>query len=222
MKIMNDKMENNAFYKFLLDAFTAAASITKDGGAWYVWHADSEGVNFRNAFQDSGLLLKQCLIWVKNALVMGRQDYQWKHEPCLYGWKPGAGHYFINERDHTTTIETEIDLNKLSKKELLALIKEANDTSIIRCDKPRKSDLHPTMKPILLLAPLVKNSTKPGQIIADGFGGSGSIMIASHQMRRIAYVIELDPKYCQVIVDRMMAFDVSLEVKLNGQIYTKN
>ena len=118
LKIMNDKMENNAFYQFLYDFYTALGAYTKQGGAWYVWHADSEGVNFRTAFQDSGLLLKQCLIWVKNALVMGRQDYQWKHEPCLYGWKEGAAHYFTNERNHTTVIEDAININKLTKDQM--------------------------------------------------------------------------------------------------------
>ena len=102
LKIMNDKMEDGAFYQFLHDFHVALAEYTKPGGAWYVWHADSEGLNFRAAFKNSGLLLKQCLIWVKNALVMGRQDYHWKHEPCLYGWKPGAAHYFTDDRTQTT------------------------------------------------------------------------------------------------------------------------
>ena len=220
MKIMNDKMQNDNFYNFLYDFYKSLFIYTKEGGAWYVWHADSEGVNFRTAFENSGLLLKQCLIWVKNSLVMGRQDYQWKHEPCLYGWKPGAAHYFVDERNHTTVIEDKIDFKKLNKKQLLDLIIEDNSdkksTSIIHCDKPLRNDLHPTMKPILLLAPLIKNSSKQNQIVADGFLGSGSTMVASHQLKRKCYGMELDPKYCQVIVNRMLKLDPTLTIKRNG------
>lgn len=225
LKIMNDQMTNDSFYQFLYDFYTALGTYTKPGGAWYVWHADSEGANFRQAFKDSGLLLKQCLIWVKNALVMGRQDYHWKHEPCLYGWKEGAAHYFTDDRTKTTVIEDVVDFKKLSKKELLDLIKEVTSdkqkTTIIHCDKPSKNDVHPTMKPIKLLAPLIENSSKIGELIADGFLGSGSTMVAAHQLKRKCYGTELDPKYCQVIVDRMLNLDPTLEVKRNGQPYKK-
>jgi site-specific DNA-methyltransferase (adenine-specific) len=220
LKIMNDEMSNDSFYQFLYDFYTALGSYTKAGGGWYVWHADSEGANFRQAFKDSGLLLKQCLIWVKNALVMGRQDYHWKHEPCLYGWKEGAAHYFTEDRTKTTVIEDEVDYRKLNKKELLDLVKEITSdkqkTTIIHCDKPTKNDVHPTMKPIKLLAPLIENSSKVGQLVADGFLGSGSTMVASHQLKRKCYGIELDPKYCQVIVDRMKKLDPALIIKKNG------
>ena len=220
LKIMNDEMSNDSFYQFLYDFYTALGSYTKPGGGWYVWHADSEGANFRQAFKDSGLLLKQCLIWVKNALVMGRQDYHWKHEPCLYGWKEGAAHYFTEDRTKTTVIEDEVDYRKLNKKELLDLFKEITSdkqkTSIIHCDKPLRNDVHPTMKPIKLLAPLIENSSKVGQLVADGFLGSGSTMVASHQLKRKCYGIELDPKYCQVIVDRMKKLDPTLIIKKNG------
>ena len=225
LKIMNDQMTNDSFYQFLYDFYTALGSYTKPGGAWYVWHADSEGANFRQAFKDSGLLLKQCLIWVKNALVMGRQDYHWKHEPCLYGWKEGAAHYFTDDRTKTTVIEDIADYRKLSKKELLDLVKEMTSdkqkTTIIHCDKPSKNDVHPTMKPIKLLAPLIENSSKIGELVADGFLGSGSTMVAAHQLKRRCYGTELDPKYCQVIVDRMIKLDPTLEVKRNGQPYVK-
>jgi len=225
LKIMNDQMTNDSFYQFLYDFYTALGSYTKSGGAWYVWHADSEGANFRQAFKDSGLLLKQCLIWVKNALVMGRQDYHWKHEPCLYGWKEGAAHYFTDDRTKTTVIEDIADYRKLSKKELLDLVKEMTSdkqkTTIIHCDKPSKNDVHPTMKPIKLLAPLIENSSKIGELVADGFLGSGSTMVAAHQLKRRCYGTELDPKYCQVIVDRMINLDPTLEVKRNGQPYVK-
>ena len=225
LKIMNDQMTNDSFYQFLYDFYTALGTYTKPGGAWYVWHADSEGANFRQAYKDSGLLLKQCLIWVKNALVMGRQDYHWKHEPCLYGWKEGAAHYFTDDRTKTTVIEDVVDFKKLSKKELLDLIKEVTSdkqkTTIIHCDKPSKNDVHPTMKPIKLLAPLIENSSKIGELVADGFLGSGSTMVAAHQLKRKCYGTELDPKYCQVIVDRMLNLDPTLEVKRNGQPYKK-
>ena len=223
LTIMNDKMENNTFYQSLYDFYTALGSYTKKGGAWYVWHADSEGVNFRTAFEDSGLMLKQCLIWVKNALVMGRQDYQWKHEPCLYGWKPGGTHYFVDERNHTTVIEDKIDFKKLNKKQLLNILIESNcekkSTSVIHCDKPSRNDVHPTIKPILLLAPLIKNSSKENELVADGFLGSGSTMVASHQLKRKCYGMELDPKYCKVIVDRMRKLDPSLVIKKNGELW---
>lgn len=220
LKIMNDKMEGSDFYQFLYDFYTALGSFTKAGGAWYVWHADSEGANFRKAMADSGLLVKQCLIWVKNALVMGRQDYQWKHEPCLYGWKEGAGHYFTNERTHTTVIEDKLDLNKLTKQEMKKMLNDMlsdkTKSTVIHCDKPTKNDVHPTMKPILLLAPLIENSSREGELVCDAFLGSGSTMVAAHQLNRKCYGMELDPKYCQVIVDRMQKLDPTLEIKING------
>jgi DNA modification methylase len=224
LKIMNDKMENNTFYQFLYDFYTALGSYTKKGGAWYVWHADSEGANFRSAFVNSGLLLKQCLVWVKSSLVMGRQDYQWKHEPCLYGWKEGAAHYFTNERTHTTVIEDKLDIKKLTKDEmkkmLTEMLSDKTKSTIIHCDKPHRSAEHPTMKPILLLAPLIQNSSKENEIVADGFLGSGSTMVASHQLKRKCYGMELDPKYCQVIIDRMKKLDPTLTIKRNGNTIT--
>jgi site-specific DNA-methyltransferase (adenine-specific) len=225
LKIMNDQMTNDSFYQFLYDFYTALGSYTKPGGAWYVWHADSEGANFRQAYKDSGLLLKQCLIWVKNALVMGRQDYHWKHEPCLYGWKEGAAHYFTDDRTKTTVIEDVVDYRKLNKKELLDLVKEMTSdkqkTTIIHCDKPSKNYVHPTMKPIKLLAPLIENSSKIGELVADGFLGSGSTMVAAHQLKRKCYGMELDPKYCQVIIDRMKKLDPTIKIKRNGIDYAK-
>lgn len=223
MKIMNDDMDDANFYQFLYDFHTALTAYTKPGGAWYVWHADSEGLNFRRAFIDSGLLMKQCLIWVKNALVMGRQDYQWKHEPCIYGWMPGAAHYFTPERHHTTVIEDKIDIRKLKKDQLVKMLqdmtRETERTTVIHCDKPTKNDMHPTMKPIKLLAPLIENSSRMGEIVADGFFGSGSTMVAAHQLKRKCYGMELDPKYCQVIIDRMLKLDNTLKIKKNGKEY---
>ena len=222
LKIMNDKMENNTFYQFLYDFYTALGSYTKKGGAWYVFHASTETVNFSTAMINSGLLLKQYLVWVKNTMVLGRQDYQWKHELCLYGWKEGAAHYFTNERTHTTVIEDTINVNKLTKDEmkkmLTEMLSDKTKSTIIHCDKPSRSVEHPTMKPILLLAPLIQNSSKENEIVADGFLGSGSTMVASHQLKRKCYGMELDPKYCQVIIDRMKKLDPSLEIKRNGEI----
>ena len=220
--IENDKMDNNSFYQFLYDFYTALGSYTKQGGAYYVWFSEAEGINFRKALIDAGILLKQNLIWVKNNIVLGRQDYQNKHESCLYGWKEGAAHYFTSERTHTTVIEDTINVNKLTKDEMKKMLNEMlsdkTKSTIIHCDKPHRSAEHPTMKPILLLAPLIQNSSKENEIVADGFLGSGSTMVASHQLKRKCYGMELDPKYCQVIIDRMKKLDPSLEIKRNGEI----
>jgi len=174
--------------------------------------------------KNAGILLKQCIIWVKNSLVLGRQDYQWQHEPCLYGWKEGAAHYFVDERYHTTIIENdELEIDSLNKNELKKLVKNIYSDyirkSVIKCDKPKRNDVHPTMKPIKLLEPLIKNSSKENELIADGFLGSGSTIVAAHQLKRICYGMELDPKYCQVIIDRMQKLDPSLEIKINGEKY---
>ena len=189
MTIQNDSMSDESFYQFLYDFYTALGSYTKAGGAWYVWHADSEGANFRLAMKKSGIMVKQCLIWVKNSMVMGRQDYQWKHEPCLYGWKEGAAHGWYSDRKQTTILEFE---------------------------RPSRNAEHPTMKPIPLIAYQISNISKQGDIVADAFGGSGTTMVAAHQLNRKAYLVEFDPKYCQVIVDRMRKLDPSLKIKRNG------
>lgn len=221
--IMNDSMDDNTFYDFLAAFYKAFADVTKPGGAWYVWHHDSQGYNFRRAFQESGLLMKQCIIWVKNSFVMGRQDYQWKHEPCLYGWKEGAAHYFIDDRKQSTVIEDQIDVYKLKKEELQAMLaemlSERTKTTVLHHDKPLRNAEHPTMKQILLIAPLIENSSKRGWIVADPFLGSGSTMVASHQLKRRCFGMELDPKYCQVIVDLMRALDPELTITRNGQPY---
>jgi site-specific DNA-methyltransferase (adenine-specific) len=194
LTIQNDKQSDSEFYQFLYDFYTALGAYTKAGGAWYVWHADSEGANFRLAMKNAGIEVRQCLIWVKNTLVMGRQDYHWKHEPCLYGWKTGAAHGWYSDRKQTT---------------------------VLQFDRPTRSAEHPTMKPVELIAYQIGNSSKQGDIVADAFLGSGTTMVASHQLNRKCYGMELDPKYCQVIVDRMLKLDPTLEVKLNGQPYLK-
>lgn len=194
LTIKNDSMKDGDFYQFLYDFYTALGSFTKAGGSWYVWHADSEGANFRRAMSDAGIMVKQCLIWVKNSMVMGRQDYQWKHEPCLYGWKEGAAHGWYSDRKQTTILEF---------------------------DRPNRNAEHPTMKPIPLIAYQIGNSSKQGDIVADAFGGSGTTMVAAHQLNRKGYLVEFDPKYCQVIIDRMLKLDPTLEVKRNGKPYIK-
>ena len=222
LKIQNDNMSNNDFYQFLYDFYTALGSYLKMGGSWYVWHTDNERINFTKAFKDSNNKFSQCLIWVKNSLVLGHLDYHKKHETCLYGWKEGAAHYFTSERTHTTVIEDTINVNKLTKDEMKKMLNEMlsdkTKSTIIHCDKPHRSAEHPTMKPILLLAPLIQNSSKENEIVADGFLGSGSTMVAAHQLKRKCYGMELDPKYCQVIIDRMKKLDPSLEIKRNGEL----
>lgn len=217
-KILNDNMDDELFYLFLNAFYTQMMRVLKPGGAYYIFHADTEGYNFRKALMDAGGQVKQNLIWVKNALVLGRQDYQWKHEPCLYGWKEGAGHYFINDRTQTTVFEDKADLDKLSKEELKDMIKEIIEdktpTTIIHEDKPLKNDVHPTMKPIKLISRLVKNSSKPGENVIDFFGGSGSTLIACEHLGRNCYSIELDPKYVDVIIDRWETLTGKTAIKL--------
>jgi DNA modification methylase len=217
LKIENDKMSPARFLEFLTNTHRIAAGHTKPGGAWYVWHADSEGLNFRTAFQAAGLDLKQTLIWVKNTIMIGRQDYQWKHEPCLYGWKPGAAHYFTPDRTLATVIDDKLNINKLSKDEMKALLKEIysekTHTSIIYHDKPSRSAEHPTMKPVPLIGYQIKNSSKPMQIVLDNFAGSGTALVASEQLGRRCFAMELDPKYCQVIIDRMRKLKPDIKIE---------
>lgn len=162
LKIDNDKMDDATFRQFLTDSFTSAVSVMKRGASFYIFHADSEGYNFRGAAKDSGMLIKQCLTWVKNTMVMGRQDYQWKHEPILYGWVDGGSHNWYADRKQTT---------------------------VINFDKPMRNGEHPTMKPIGLCAYLIGNSSKTDDIVLDTFGGSGSTLIACEQTNRTCYTM---------------------------------
>ncbi len=187
-KIANDAMPEDSFRTFLLSVFNLAALHLKKGGAFYIWHADSEGVAFRNSVDGTGsLLLKQTLIWNKNSFVLGRQDYQWKHEPCLYGWKEGGPHYFINDR----SLSTVIDMNK-----------------------PQRADLHPTMKPIELFAYCINNSSKVGENVLDLFGGSGTSIIASEQLGRKCYMMEFSPHFVNVIIKRWETLTGQKAIKL--------
>lgn len=207
MKIANDNMDDVAFVSFLTAAFNCAIQAMRPGAAFYVWHADSKGYEFRTALKEVGLTLRETLIWVKNALVLGRQDYQWRHEPCLYGWKDGAAHYFIDDRSQSTVIEDAgVDYRKMKKDELLKLVLQLTDVTVpntvIYEDKPTKNDIHPTMKPVKLMARLIKNSTRQGEFVLDLFGGSGSTLVACEQINRQCFTMEYDPKYCDAILDR--------------------
>lgn len=188
LKIKNDQMGNDTFRQFLTDAFSNADMVMKPGAVFYIWHADSEGYNFRGACFDAGWTVRQCLIWNKNSMVMGRQDYQWKHEPCLYGWKEGAGHLWASDRKQTT---------------------------VINFDKPTRNDMHPTMKPIPLFDYQIKNNTKGGDVVLDLFGGSGTTIMACEQNGRRGYSMEYDPRYVDVIVDRWEKFTGAKAVLLN-------
>ncbi len=179
LTIKNDSMKDDNFRHFLTLAFLNMAQASKAGAPIYVCHADSEGLNFRTAFKEAGWDLKQCIIWVKQHFVMGRQDYQWQHEPILYGWKPGAAHKFYGDRKQTT---------------------------VWQIDRPMASREHPTMKPVALCSKAIENSSKAGDIVLDLFGGSGSTLIACEQLNRTCYMMELDPIYCDVIIKRWENF----------------
>ena len=188
LTIKNDEMNNDDFRQFLKDVYTTANVVMKPGAAFYIWHADSEGYNFRGAAYDVGWQVRQCLIWNKSSLVLGRQDYHWKHEPCLYGWKEGAAHYWGSDRSQTTVL----DFNK-----------------------PSRNGEHPTMKPVELFQYQLENSTKKNGVVLDLFGGSGTTAIAAQKTGRQARLMELDPRYCDVIVKRWQQF-TGKTAKLEG------
>lgn len=177
--IENDNMEDTQFRAFIRDAFQCVHDRMEPGASFYIFHAALEGCNFLGACHDIGLKVRQCLIWKKNAFVLGRQDYQWLHEPVLYGWKDGAAHAWYGDRSQTTVMEY---------------------------DKPKHNDVHPTMKPVDMLVYLIKNSSRRGEFVIDTFGGSGSTLIACEQTGRVCRMMELDPKYCDVIRRRWAEF----------------
>ncbi len=219
-KIANDDMSATDFRRFLVQAFGAAASAMRAGAPIYIAHADTEGLNFRAAFRDAGLKLSGCLVWVKPSLVLGRSDYQWRHEPILYGWKPGAAHSWYGGRARTTVIERDgapvqvmpdgsIQIRVEGRTLVVtgeALSVTALDESVLRFEKPSRSDEHPTMKPVGLILEMLENSTRKGDLVLDIFGGSGSTLIACHKAGRVARLVELEPKFCDVIVQRFILF----------------
>lgn len=220
MEIENDLMGDEDFYSFLLKAYTNMAEFMRAGASIYVFHADSEGLNFRKAFVDAGLKLSECLIWEKNNFVLGRCDYHWRHEPVLYGWKEGAKHYFVDDRTQDTVIlEDDVDLEAMKKSELIQYIKDlthryADQTTVIFEKKPMSSSLHPTMKPIELIAKFMKNSSKKGWNVGDFFGGSGSTLMAAEQLNRNAYVMEYSEDYASVIIKRWEEFTGQKAVRI--------
>ena len=186
--VLNDNMKSEDFLRFLITSFACAEANMKAGAAFYIFHSDTEGFNFRKAlYVTKGMHLSACLIWVKDSLCLGRSDYQWRHEPCLYGWKEGAAHHWYNDRKQTTCLEFA---------------------------KPKKSEEHPTMKPIPLFSYLMENSTKKGDVVLDPFAGSGTTLICAEQLGRRCFTIELDPHYCDVIIARWEKFTGKEAVKL--------
>ena len=222
LTIINDDMDDLSFYRFLQNFYAQMLRVLKYGASYYIFHADTEGLNFRAALQEAGGQVKQNLIWVKNSLVLGRQDYQWKHEPILYGWKDGAGHYFVNDRCQTTVFENKPDLDSMTREELADLAEkllaklEEIPTSIIHHDKPVRSELHPTMKPVALCEKLIQNSSKRGEKVIDFFGGSGSTLMACEETGRICYTMELDTRYADVIINRWEEATGEKAVLMNG------
>lgn len=203
LTITNDAMSPEDFRAFLLAAFTQMLAVAKPGAAIYVCYASLGTTDFHGAFVDAGWLLKQVLVWVKDSFVLGRQDYHWQHEPIMYGWKPGGSHKWRADRKQSTVLDDEVDLALLSPAELVALLEAVRrGTDVIREDRPRRSADHPTMKPVPLVARLVCNSTRAGDVVLDPFAGSGSTLIACEQTGRINYSSELDPKFADVIVKR--------------------
>lgn len=222
LKIKNDKMDDRSFSVFLDRVMHCCFESIKPGAGVYVCHADGASNEFRRAFVESGLCLKQCLIWLKNVFTLGRNDYQWRHEPILYGHKPGAAHKFYGGRKQGTIIDDlPITVEKSEsgfvihilngiadiaiKVPSYELVDINNISTIWRVDKPLRNDVHPTMKPIALCAKAIVNSSKAGGIVLDLFGGSGSTLIAAEQSGRRCYMMEIDPVYCTVILNRFEA-----------------
>lgn len=203
LTIENDEMSEADFEAFLTDAYARMFEALTPGGAIYVCHADSSGHTFRWTMTEAGFYLKQCLVWVKDSFVLGRQDYHWQHEPILYGWKPGAAHRWYGPRTRSTVLDDETDIASLKKSDLVAILQELRySSSVIREDKPRRNAEHPTMKPVRLVARMLANSTKPRDLVLDPFGGSGSTLIACAQLDRVCYTMEKDPRYADVIIQR--------------------
>ena len=205
--LLNDNLGEKEFVEFLTKAMRNGKNALKDGGVFYVWYATLVTDQFFAAMKKAELEIRQILIWVKNTFILGRQDYQWQHEPCLYGWKEGAAHYFLDSRKQSTVIEDQLpDLSRMKKADMEALLREIYraevQTDVIREAKPNVSELHPTMKPLKLIARQIRNSSEPGQTVLDLFGGSGTTLIACEQMDRRCMMMEFDPHYADVIVDR--------------------
>lgn len=207
--IKNDKMSSQDFKKFMQEVYKRYFENMRDGAVIYVAHPEHERIIFVESMLEAGLKLSEVLIWVKQSGTLSRQDFNWKHEPILYGWKEGAGHYFCKDFTLTTVIDDDLDIDKMKKDDLVAMLKQIKEqmpTTIVRHDRPTKSDLHPTMKPVGLVQRMVEWSSMDGWIVLDLFGGSGSTLIACQKANRRARLMELDPKFCDVIVKRYQEF----------------
>ena len=207
--ILNDNMDDESFYKFLFKFYETAYAITKGGGAIYVFHSTKESVNFIEAMKDAGFKVSQTLVWAKDHFTLGRNDYQWQHEPILYGWKvvDGKPHYFIHDRTMSTVIEEAKNINQMKKDELVDLLNkilENYPSDIVRDAKPLRNAEHPTMNPITLCGKLIRNSSREREIVFDAFAGSGSTLMACEQLNRTSYNSELSENYCDVIVKRFI------------------
>ena len=221
MTIANDNMASAEFRRFLDDAFRAANTVLADGTPFYIWFASKEHINFEQALNAIGLRVRQELIWNKNSFIIGRAHYQWKHEPCLYGWKGQSCRYFIDARNRASVIQEteEINIDKMKKEEMRDLLRQILDdhripTTVINEAKPQKDEDHPTMKPVRLFGYQVTNSSRAGEIVLDTFGGSGTTVIACEQLNRKARLVELDPHYCDVIIARWEKLTGQKAVKL--------
>lgn len=216
--IENDDLPRDEYLALLTAWLAAGTKMLKPGGAFYIAHAESFGLETRLAARDAKLKVAQCLIWVKQAWTLTRQDYQWQHEPVLYGWKPGEGHLWQGGYSQSTIIDDDVDLKKLSKGELIGLInhlRNATDTTVVREPRPTISDLHPTMKPVRLVARHIWNSSRRGETVLELFGGSGTTLVASQQLGRRCVATEYDPKFCAVILERLTGMGLTA-VKLHG------
>ena len=219
--IKNDNMDDSEFNVFLIKAFANMYQSLKSGGVFYVWHGQTKSDIFIQTLRKNQLEIREMLIWNKDRLVMGRQDYQWKHEGCVYGWKDGASHYFIDDRKQTTVFEDKKpDIKKMKKEELVKLLEEIysdkQSTTIINEERPGVSEEHPTMKPVKLIARQVKNSSRIDEKVLDLFGGSGTTLITCEQLKRNCYMMEYDPHYIDVIIQRWENFTGKKAVKING------
>lgn len=219
--IDNDSFEDDSeFVAFLHKAFTAALDGMRDGAAFYVWYASTQSANFLAAAKQSGMTVRQILVWAKDTFALGRQDYQWRHEPCLYGWKDGAAHYFTDSRRESTVIDDCPDVSKLSKAEmremLEGILRGGVATTVLSEKKPARNLEHPTMKPVKLFAYQMMNSSRRGEVVLDPFGGSGTSVIAAEQTGRKCATIELDEHYSSVIVDRWERLTGEKAVKIAG------
>lgn len=220
-EIENDDMGAEEFAAFLLAAYSAMFKSTREGGAIYVFHSDIYGSAFRDKLVESGWFFKQVLIWVKDIFVLSRQDYNWQHEPILYGWKPGAAHSWYGPFNDSTVLDFSKDISQLSKNELLQLINLSRDAStVIREPRPRRNAEHPTMKPVNLITRVLSNSATRGNLVLDPFGGSGSTLMAAHSLGMTAALVELDPIYADVICRRWQEATGVLPVnEVTGKTY---